>query len=139
VPYPGFWDILSWMLDFNIKITENFEKKLILPHFWHSFSTNSLEMMLDLCNVKENGPEKRKSATFGPLIWTKNRVSDVYLKYLKISDFQGFVAIPKVKKWLQIYWNLLILQNWVSKQVYFKKMSKIGILDKVGFCSMDTL
>ena len=49
-----------------------------------------------------------KIANFGHFMVTKKSICQIYLKYVPFIDFAGFLVLPNVKKWVQMFWNLVI-------------------------------
>ena len=138
-PTSAFWDILSYLAKFRVKkCSKKWRFSIFSPKFGH-FSFKSPEIMLFSCRMKQKWTRKTNNTIFGLFIWPKIKMFHVYLKYVIITDISGFEALPKVQNWVKIYWNLVILLNCVRKQVYFKKIFKIRILDKVRFSQMSTL
>ena len=139
VPTSGFWDILSYLAKFRVKkCSKKWRFSIFSPKFGN-FPFKNREITLFSCRMKQKGTRKTNIIIFGLFIWPKKKMFHGCLKYVIITDISGFEALPKVQNWVKIYWNLVILLICVHKEVYFKKISKIRILDKVWFSQMSNL
>ena len=134
----GFWDILSYFATFSVKKCSKKWRFSILSPKFGLFTFKSPEIMLFSCRMKQKWTKQMNNAIFDLFIRPEIKMFHVCLKYAIITDISRFEAIPKVQNWVKIYWNLVILLNCVRKHVYFKKILKIRILDKVCLSQIST-
>ena len=138
-PSSTFWDILSYLAKFRAKkCSEKWRFSKFSPKFGH-FPFKTREIMLFSCRMKQKWTRKTNTTIFGLFIWPNIQMFHGGLKYVIFTDISGFEALPKVQNWLKIHWILVILLICVRKEVYFKKIFKIRILDKVWFSQMSSL
>ena len=82
--------------------------------------------------------EKWKIANLGHFMEATTSSCQIFVEYVKTIDFSGFIVLPDIKKGSKFIKTGQFSLYCVSKQVNFNKMSKLKVLEKVGFSQMST-
>ena len=72
---------------------------------------------------------ERKNYNFSLFMYRKNSISQIYLEHVQIVDFTAFMHVPRSEKGVKFSWNSVFFLICVTKQVKFKKIAKLIILE----------